>query len=166
MKPMWKGPLAKSRCLVPARGWYEWKQVERADPATGEIVMAKQPHFFHLPDDQLFAFAGMMAMWKPANDDEWQASCAILTRNAIGPAAEVHERMPCAEGERLRPGEVKSQWCVFTCTSSRANPDNDTEADSGAGRIPGADDQWRFVEHQVRVVSAGKPAEAGTLRKD
>lgn len=26
---MWKGPLAKSRCLVPAVGWYEWKPVER-----------------------------------------------------------------------------------------------------------------------------------------
>ena len=94
IKPMWKRPLAKSRCLVPARGWYEWRQVERTDPNTGEIVKVKQPHFFHLPDDRLFAFAGMMAMWKPANDAEWQTSCAILTREAIGPAAKVHERMP------------------------------------------------------------------------
>ena len=93
-KPMWKGPLAKSRCLVPAVGWYEWKQVERADPATGEIKRVKQPHFFHLPDEQLFAFAGVMAMWKPANDAEWQASCAFLTREAVGSAAAIHDRMP------------------------------------------------------------------------
>jgi putative SOS response-associated peptidase YedK len=93
-KPMWKGPLSRSRCLIPAAGWYEWKQVERTDPATGEIVRAKQPHFFHLPGDQLFAFAGVMAMWKPTNDDKWQTSCAVLTRQAIGPAAEVHDRMP------------------------------------------------------------------------
>jgi putative SOS response-associated peptidase YedK len=93
-KPMWKGPLAKSRCLIPAVGWYEWKQIERTDPATGEIVKAKQPHFFHLADNQLFAFAGVMAMWKPANDAEWQPSCAFLTREAIGPAAVVHDRMP------------------------------------------------------------------------
>ncbi len=93
-KPMWKGPLAKSRCLVPAVGWYEWKQIERTDPATGEIIKAKQPHFFHLADDQLCTFAGVMAMWKPANDDQWQASCAILTREAVGPAAAVHDRMP------------------------------------------------------------------------
>jgi putative SOS response-associated peptidase YedK len=93
-KPMWKGPLAKSRCLVPAVGWYEWKAVERTDPATGEIIKAKQPHFFHLPDNRLFAFAGVIAMWKPANDDEWQASCAILTRDAVGAAAEIHDRMP------------------------------------------------------------------------
>src|SRR5258706_5817532 len=93
-KPMWKGPLAKSRCLVPAVGWYEWKQLERTDSATGEIKQVKQPHFFHLPDAQLFAFAGVMAMWKPANDDAWQASCALLTRDAVGPAAEIHDRMP------------------------------------------------------------------------
>jgi putative SOS response-associated peptidase YedK len=67
---MWKGPLGKSRCLIPVLGWYEWKMVERKDPATGEIVAAKQPHFFHLPGNQLFAFTGVMAMWKPANDDQ------------------------------------------------------------------------------------------------
>ena len=94
IKPMWKGPLAKSRCLIPAVGWYEWKTVERADTATGEIKPVKQPHFFHLPNDRLCVFAGVMAMWKPANDDEWQTSCAILTRDAVGPAAEVHDRMP------------------------------------------------------------------------
>lgn len=93
-KPMWKGPLAKSRCLVPAAGWYEWKQVERTDPATGEIVKVKQPHYLHLPGDPLFAFAGLMAVWKPAHEDQWQASCAILTRDAVGPCADVHERMP------------------------------------------------------------------------
>ena len=50
-KPMWKGPPAKSHGLIPALGWYEWKQVERTDPATGEIIKAKQSHFFHLPDE-------------------------------------------------------------------------------------------------------------------
>ena len=91
---MWKGPLAKSRCLIPAVGWYEWKQIERTDPASGEIKQVKQPHFFHLSDDQLCTFAGVMAMWRQANDDQWQASCAILTRDAVGPAAAVHDRMP------------------------------------------------------------------------
>ena len=108
-KPMWKGPLAKSRCLIPAVGWYEWKQIERTDPATGEIVKAKQPHFFHLADNQPFAFAGVMAMWKPANDAEWQPSCAFLTREAVGPAAAIHDRMPVvlsrdSESSWLDPG--------------------------------------------------------------
>jgi putative SOS response-associated peptidase YedK len=29
-----------------------------------------------------------------AKDDAWQPSCAILTRDAVGPAADVHDRMP------------------------------------------------------------------------
>jgi hypothetical protein len=29
-KPMWKVPLGKSRCLVPALGWYEWVRHEVA----------------------------------------------------------------------------------------------------------------------------------------
>ena len=32
-KPMWRIPASKARCLVPAMGWYEWKEIERADPA-------------------------------------------------------------------------------------------------------------------------------------
>src|SRR5258708_4078402 len=42
-KPMWRGPASKSRCLVPALGWYEWKEVERVDPASGEVTKIKQP---------------------------------------------------------------------------------------------------------------------------
>lgn len=100
-KPMWKGPLAKSRCLIPALGWYEWKQTERADPVTGEIVKAKQPHFFHLPGNGMLALAGVMAMWKQANDGEWIVSCAILTRDAVGAAADVHDRMPVLLSKNL-----------------------------------------------------------------
>ena len=112
-KPMWKGPLGKFRCLIPAAGWYEWKQVERTDPVTGEIVKAKQPYFFHLPDDQLFAFAGVMAMWKPANDDHWQATCTIFTRDAVGPAAEVHHRMPV-----VLPKDAEAAWLDPTLTDA------------------------------------------------
>jgi putative SOS response-associated peptidase YedK len=103
-KPMWKAPLAKSRCLIPAVGWYEWQQAQRTDPATGEITLLKQPHFLHSPDGHLLAMAGIMAVWKAANDDQWRTSCAILTRDAVGPSAEVHDRMPVLlskEAERV-----------------------------------------------------------------
>lgn len=94
IKPMWKAALGKSRCLIPALGWYEWKQVERTDPATGEIINVKQPYFLHIPQTVPFAFAGLIALWRPASDAQWEASCAILTRDAVGPAADVHDRMP------------------------------------------------------------------------
>lgn len=104
-KPMWRGALAKSRCLIPAVGWYEWKTLEQPDPDTGEIKTVKQPHFFHLPDDQLFAFAGIMAMWKAPEQTDWQLSAALFTQDSIGPSAEVHERMPIV----LTP-EMEKAW--------------------------------------------------------
>jgi putative SOS response-associated peptidase YedK len=94
-KPMWRTPLRNARCLVPAAGWYEWKEVERTDPATGEIRRAKQPYFIHLPDDRLFCFAGVMSRWSKPGED-LQLSCAFLITAAAGPLKEVHERMPVA----------------------------------------------------------------------
>lgn len=113
-KPMWKGPLGRGRCLIPAVGWYEWKTVEQTDPATGEIRAAKEPHFFRLPDDRLFAFAGIMAMWKAPDTDTPQLSAALFTHDSIGASAEVHERMPIV----LAP-ETEKAWMDPEITDPR-----------------------------------------------
>jgi putative SOS response-associated peptidase YedK len=91
-KPMWRHPAARARCLVPALGWYEWKEVERLDPATGEVTKAKQPYFLHWQDAPLIAFAGLMS--HRTVDDHSEFSCSILTRDAVGSAATIHSRMP------------------------------------------------------------------------
>lgn len=49
-KPMWRQPYRNARCLIPAVGWYEWKPMDRTDPATGEVKTYKQP--FHLRVDR------------------------------------------------------------------------------------------------------------------
>ena len=103
-KPMWRQPAASARCLIPALGWYEWQAVERVDASTGEVSSAKQPHFIHMPDGQAVALAGLMSRWAPPGQDE-QWSCAILTRDALGPAAEVHDRMPVA-----LPRDIEAAW--------------------------------------------------------
>ena len=107
-KPMWRQPVARARCLVPALGWYEWKSVERTDPRTGEVKTVKQPYFIRRDDGEPFAFAGLMARHAPA-DGETEWTCAILTRDAEGPAKDIHERMPVvlareAEAAWLDPG--------------------------------------------------------------
>jgi len=77
-KPMWRDPIRRSRCLLPAEGWYEW----RAAPD------GKQPHYITRRDRRPFCFAGLYSVWRDV------PSCAILTTQALGPVAEVHDRMP------------------------------------------------------------------------
>ena len=92
-KPIWRIPAGRSRCLVPAMGWYEWKEVERFNSATGEITKTEQPYFIRLPDRQPFAFAGLMSR-RSVEGGQPEFTCTILTRDAVGPAAQIHARMP------------------------------------------------------------------------
>jgi putative SOS response-associated peptidase YedK len=98
-KPMWRDALARSRCLVPAEGWYEWGPAERADPATGEIGRVKQPHYIKRADGELACFAGVAAYWKDPATGEALRSCAILTAAATGPLASIHDRAPVVLAE-------------------------------------------------------------------
>ncbi len=91
-KPTFKSLFAHGRCLVPARGWFEW---QRAGPK-------KQPHFFRRRDGDFFAFAGL------CDEDEY----AIITTAAHPALAAVHDRMPLVlrpdtEGEWLNPDVVE-----------------------------------------------------------
>ena len=104
-KSMWREVLKTSRCLVPAVGWYEWREVEVTDPATGEIKKAKQPYFLRLPGNRLLAFAGVMSSWTSPEGKPAMLTCSILTRAAEGPAADIHDRMPV-----LLPEEAQSAW--------------------------------------------------------
>jgi putative SOS response-associated peptidase YedK len=66
------------RCSIPADGFYEWKAV----------AGRKQPFYYRLRDDGLFAFAGL---WEPWRD---VATCALITTAANGLVRRVHPRMP------------------------------------------------------------------------
>jgi putative SOS response-associated peptidase YedK len=93
-KPMWRDAFARARCLVPAEGWYEWGAAERTDPATGEIVGVKQPHFIRRADGALACFAGLAAYWKDPATGAPLRSCAIVTVQATGALAAIHDRVP------------------------------------------------------------------------
>lgn len=105
--PRLRHPAAKARCLIPAVGWYEWKEVERVNSLTGEVTNGRQPYFIRRQDAKFIAFAGLM--WRRTIEgDKSEFTCSILTRDAVGPAAEVYTRMPIAltkdtEGRWLDP---------------------------------------------------------------
>jgi putative SOS response-associated peptidase YedK len=55
-KPTWRHSLRSMRCLMPARGWYEWNENEQVRNEGGRKV--KQPYFSSLPKSDFMAFAG------------------------------------------------------------------------------------------------------------
>jgi putative SOS response-associated peptidase YedK len=74
-------PTFKScnRCLIPASGYFEWKQ--GSNP--------KEKYAFSVPDKTLY-LAGLYRGGK----DTPLADFVILTRDAVGVAADIHHRMP------------------------------------------------------------------------
>jgi len=70
----YKPALKSRRCLIPASGWYEWRE--------------KQAYRFSRPDGELLAFAGLWEQWQDLT------TFTIFTTGSIGVASEYHDRMP------------------------------------------------------------------------
>ncbi len=85
-KPAFRGPLARSRCLVPADGYYEWQR-------EGRMGQRKQPFYIRLIDGRPFAFAGLWERWA-GPDGTIVESCAILTTEPNEALKDIHDRMP------------------------------------------------------------------------
>lgn len=89
-KPAFRRSFAKRRCLVPADGWYEWLKPTGAGTK-------KQPYFMTLRTGEPIAFAGLWEVWRGAansGSDEPVRSATVLTEQARGQFAEIHDRMP------------------------------------------------------------------------
>ncbi len=85
-KPTFRSAFRTHRCLVPASGYYEWAtELGR--------YKTKQPVFISRDDNKLLAFAGIYDRWI-SPEGEIKDSVAIITREAVGDLAKVHNRMP------------------------------------------------------------------------
>ncbi len=114
IKPMWRDAWRQSRCLIPAQGWYEWRDAGRSARASGKTAKAKQPYHLRRRDSKPFCFAGLMSSWTDPGSREEIVSCAMLTADAIGGFAGVHERMPV-----VLPDEAFSRWLSGGLADSR-----------------------------------------------
>ncbi len=84
--------LEKTRCIIPADGFYEWK-------ATDE---GKQPYRIEYKKG-LFGFAGLWNQWE--KDGVTHRFCAIITCAPNKVVHEIHDRMPVI----LDPSQ-KMEW--------------------------------------------------------
>lgn len=78
--PYFRDAWKTGRCIVPADGWYEWK----------ETPEGKQPYFIYRANEEPVFMAGLYASNRPANI----TSFAILTMEAEGTLRKIHEREP------------------------------------------------------------------------
>ena len=97
-KPAYAKAAARRRCLVPARGWFEWQASPTAMDAKGKPL--KQPFFTQRGDGASCAFAGLYEFWRdPAvadNDDPaaWLTTFTIITTEAEPGLDRIHDRQP------------------------------------------------------------------------
>jgi putative SOS response-associated peptidase YedK len=87
-KPAFRDAFAHRRCLVLADGFYEWER-----RASG----SKHAWWVTRADGAPFAFAGLWALWRPADGGEGTEplrTCSIVTTTANPRVSPIHDRMP------------------------------------------------------------------------
>ena len=78
-KPSFRGAFKYRPCLIPVTGYYEWTK-------------EKQPYYFQVKKNPLFALAGLWEAW--SNGEDELLTCTIVTTKANAQTALVHHRMP------------------------------------------------------------------------
>ncbi|WP_036638784.1 SOS response-associated peptidase, partial [Paenibacillus durus] len=90
-KPSFRRLLSSRRCVIPADGFYEWRNRGGS----------KQPMRILMRDGGIFSLAGIYDIWVDT-DGKKLATCAIITTEPNDLTAEIHNRMPVI----LRPEDV------------------------------------------------------------
>ncbi|MBU0515982.1 MAG: SOS response-associated peptidase [Proteobacteria bacterium] len=93
-KSSFKGPLRRSRCLIPASGFYEWQKMGRT----------RQPWRFFKKDERPFGLAGLWDTWRSPTGERLE-TFTIITTTANELVGRIHDRMPVI----LRP-EAEATW--------------------------------------------------------
>lgn len=92
-KPAFRDAFAKRRCIVPATGYFEWKRE----------AGSSQPMWIHPEGAPMLWLAGLWSCWGTPEDR--LETFTILTREAIGELASIHDRMPVALS-----ADMAGQW--------------------------------------------------------
>ena len=83
-KPSYRTAFRRSRCLIPADGFYEWQSTPSG----------KQPWFFTRRDGQPLALAGLWERWIDPAGGEPVESTTIIVTQANDVVRPIHDRMP------------------------------------------------------------------------
>ena len=85
VKPAFRRAFAHRRCLIPADGYYEWKD--------------KKPFYIQPASGASLSMAGIYELWRDRelpddHPDAWLWSASIITTAATDEVGQIHDRMP------------------------------------------------------------------------
>jgi putative SOS response-associated peptidase YedK len=81
---MFRSAFKRTRCLIPASGYYEWKAMPDG----------KQPFYITASDGSVLSFAGLWDEWRNPETGEPLKSATIIVTAANKLTGEIHDRMP------------------------------------------------------------------------
>lgn len=93
-KPAFRTAFRRRRCIIPASGFYEWK----------EVAGGKQPYYLMLKNGEPMGLAGLWEHWQ-SPEGRVIESCTILVTDANALVKQVHDRMPV-----ILPKEAYAAW--------------------------------------------------------
>ena len=108
-KPSFREPLRSGRCLVIARGFFEWQLVNGV----------KVPWYIRLKSNTPFVFAGLYDSWKDPDSGETKQTFSIITTAANSLLEKIHntkQRMPV-----ILPVEREREWITGDISIRKAN---------------------------------------------
>jgi putative SOS response-associated peptidase YedK len=130
-KPMFRSAFKRTRCIVPASGYYEWRTVEKA----------KQPYFISAADGAVLSIAGLWDQWKDTEMGETISSATLIITAANDFTRAIHDRMPVLLGQhdidawltgkadvellRPAPNDLLRMWAVSKRVNVSGRGDDD-----------------------------------------
>jgi putative SOS response-associated peptidase YedK len=119
-RPTIRKTLKKSRCLVPADGFYSWKKV-------GKKISI--PYRFQMADKSLFGMAGLWEEFDDENGDVFH-TFTLITQPANDSVSMVNERMPVilskADGKKWLSDKMEEDPLLFIGVPVTARMENYT----------------------------------------
>jgi putative SOS response-associated peptidase YedK len=106
-KPMFRSAFRRTRCLIPASGYYEWQKTP-----TGN-----QPYYYSARDGSPLTIAGLWDEWKDIETGESLKSCTLIVTNDNKLASKIHNRMPVL----LEPKDF-DRWLARTVGAELLKP--------------------------------------------
>ena len=95
-KPSFRDAIKRTRCVIPASGYYEWMKGPDGK---------KRPYYITLDDDEVMAFAGLYSTWSGPQGEEVDTA-AIVTVEPNLEISSIYDRMPAI----LRGAQAIDDW--------------------------------------------------------